>query len=71
GLWRGRAEHAQSLLMKLLPAPGTVEITSRQAPTEQVPTTTVRRLTFAGMMILVAFPILMVIGGILIYILVK
>lgn len=35
GVWRGRAEHAQAMLMKMLPSP--TEVTSSEAPKEQVP----------------------------------
>lgn len=65
GLWRGRAEHAQALLMKLLPGPGTVQIgETRKNPTETI---TVRRLTFAGMMVLIALPTVLIVGAGLAY----
>lgn len=61
GLWRGRAEHAQALLLKLLPPPGTVEISAPRSapgqPAEPPRTVTTRRLTFAGMMVLIALPL--------------
>lgn len=68
GLWKGRAEHAQGLLMKLLPGPETALISEKRNVPEQ--TMTVRRLTFAGMMILIALPTVLIIGGGLVYFLV-
>lgn len=68
GLWRGRAEHAQALLMKLLPGPSTAQISERRAAPQE--TMTVRRLTFAGMMILIALPTVLIIGGGVVYFLV-
>jgi hypothetical protein len=70
GLWRGRAEHAQALLLKLLPAPMTVEIGGSGRQTEAIAEqerVTVRRLTFAGTVIMVALPLLLVIGFTLMY----
>lgn len=64
GLWKGRAEHAQALLMKLLPGPNTAQISEPRRPQEMK---TVRRLSFAGMMVLTALPILLVIGAAFIY----
>lgn len=69
GLWRGRAEHAQALLMKLLPGPGTAQIGERRNAPEQA-TMTVRRLTFAGMMVLIALPTVLIVGAGLVYFLV-
>jgi hypothetical protein len=68
GLWKGRAEHAQALLMKLLPGPGTALISEKRNVPEQ--TMTVRRLTFAGMMVLIALPTVLIIGAGLVYFLV-
>jgi hypothetical protein len=67
GLWRGRAEHAQSLLMKLLPGPSTVEVGARSgaAPTPQAAPT--RRLSFAGMIIVIALPLIILFGGAVLY----
>lgn len=68
GLWRGRAEHAQGLLIKLLPAPNTVEVNTPQAtPVQQTVTKKTRRLTTAGVLVLVALPVLIVLGGVLVY----
>ncbi len=68
GLWRGRAEHAQALLMKLLPSAEMLQVTERRQTPEQ--TVTVRRLTFAGMIILIALPTILIIGAFLVYFLV-
>jgi hypothetical protein len=65
GLWKGRAEHAQALLMKLLPGPGMLQVSERRNMPEE--TMTVRRLTFAGMMFLIALPTILIIGGALVY----
>jgi hypothetical protein len=73
GLWRGRAENAQALLMKLLPAPNTVEVTStRQAANQPSaaapPTTKMRKLTFAGVVVVITLPLLVAVGAALLYI---
>jgi hypothetical protein len=70
GLWRGRAENAQAMLVKLLPAPSSVEVSStRQAP-QQPPapaTTKVRKLTFAGVIVVISLPLLLLVGAALVY----
>jgi len=67
GLWRGRAEHAQALLVKLLPAPSTVEIKESATPIHQPRKK--RHLSFTGVMIVVAIPVLALVGGALAFLL--
>lgn len=65
GLWRGRAEHAQGLLVKLLPAPNTVEV--KEEKVSEPKKRSSRRLSFAGMVVVIALPLLVLIGGALLY----
>jgi hypothetical protein len=66
GLWRGRAEHAHSLLIKLIPAPNTVEIGGQKSVPHAAPAKT-RRLTPAGFIVLVGLPLILILGGALMY----
>lgn len=68
GVWRGRAEHAQAMLMKMLPSPA--EVTTSEAPKEQAPAPTQSNgswlITFLS--IVVTISCLVLIGGVAYYV---